>query len=158
MEWPYLYIVKALELTVLLLLLGIQDSSLMICHTTSCGAIFKDLRWWWWCCCCCWSPRFSSVCCVIFFNKIWELLCCLFFQTFVVGEIGLSTIFSNNPKASGVRKVGMPVNLHQQMTNSLKSQVACCAMQSKAKQHGATAAVTHPSKCCSKELLNGRSW
>jgi hypothetical protein len=74
----------------------------------------------------------------------------------VVGEIGLGSIFSNNPKASAVRKVGMLVNLHQQMTNSLKSQVACCAMQSKAKQHGATAAITHPSKCCSKELLNGR--
>lgn len=110
-------------------------------------------RWWWWWC---WSPRFSSICCVIFFNKIWELLCCLFFQAFVVGEIGLSSIFSDNPKASAVRKVGMLVNLHQQMTNALKSQVACCAMQSKAKQHGATAAVTHPSKGFSKELLNGR--
>jgi hypothetical protein len=74
----------------------------------------------------------------------------------VVGEIGLGSIFSNNPKASAVRKVGMLVNLHQQMTNALKSQVACCAMQSKAKWCNCSSYT--PKQMLQQRVIEWQSW
>jgi hypothetical protein len=131
----------------------IQDSSLMICHTTSCGAIFKDLQ------------VVVVVVVLLLVPEIFQCMLCHIFQQnlgtplplFLSGICGRRNQ-SQFHLLEQSKSIGCPESwdaCQPASTNDKFSEVSSC-MLCYAKQHGATAAVTHPSKCCSKELLNGR--